>query len=42
MKCLLAGDKANAAETFRKSLSTETRPYAVAICSQIELSALSQ
>ena len=42
MKQLLAGDKVKAADYFRKSRSTETRPYAVAISSQIELSALGQ
>lgn len=42
MKQLLAGDKVKAADYFSKSRSTETRPYAVAISSQIELSALGQ
>lgn len=37
MKQLLAGNKAAAADDFQKSRMTETRPYAVAISSQIEL-----
>jgi len=40
MKQLLAGDNVKAAEDFRKARSTETRPYAVAISTQIELSRL--
>jgi tetratricopeptide (TPR) repeat protein len=42
MKQLLAGDKTNAAENFRKARFTETRPYAVEISAQIQLSILAQ
>jgi lipoprotein NlpI len=40
MKKLLAGDKIKAAEDFRAARITETRPYAVDISAQIELSVL--
>jgi tetratricopeptide (TPR) repeat protein len=39
-KQLLAGDTVKAAESFRQSRFTETRPYEVAISAQIELSRL--
>jgi len=42
MKQLLAGDKAKAADHFRKSLGTEKRPYAVYFSAQFELMALGQ
>ena len=40
MKRLLAGDKAGASDCFRKSLATQTRPYAVFFSARAELSSL--
>jgi tetratricopeptide (TPR) repeat protein len=42
MKQLLAGNKTKAVEDFRKARLTETRPYAVEISAQIQLSMLDQ
>jgi len=40
MKHLLAGDKEEASDCFRKSLATKTRPYAVFFSARAELSVL--